>query len=374
MAYPTPEDFVFVEGADPTSLFTGPQATLLLSFLRLTTPNSYRGNVINTTVTPATAGEPSGYPTDWYEWQQRCLWYNPATGELFGYRTGLGWESPTVGDESVTTAKIADGAVTMIKIDPGANLQIIRTNSGGVVEWANLSNILTAGTVPIAAVVTGTGFFRSNGVTNSWGALTAFDINAAIPTGGFAYTKLNQGTSRQLLQMRTDAAAWQVVNPADAFVDGELALTFISPGTGNANKAAVVNAAGTAFEFRALPASTLTVVRTSTATALPAAGAGVTYAHTLGADPTTVEARFYCVVPNNGYVAGDFINHYEVTTGGANDERPAFILRANATNLVLGQANIGGSTQRNFLHATSYTGIPFVEAEWNLVFKATLTA
>lgn len=379
MPYPTTTDYIFEEGLDPSAVFTSPEATALLSFLRLAIPNDYRGMVIVSTTTPATSGQPSGYPTDWYEWQQRCIWFDPSNGNLFGYVTGLGWQPITPAAGSIGTDELANAAVTAAKLAPNTALYLLRTNAAGTaVEWVALSSVLSNGSIALSSLSpTGAsstlGFLRSNGTTNYWGALTAFDINLAIPTGGLGVNKLNQGAARNVLRMRTDAAYAEWIAPTAIFDANEIPITQLSPGSGNANKAAVVNALGTGFEYRALPAAPTVTVRTSTAAAVPGVGATLVYAHTLAAVPTLFEAYFVCVTPNNNYVAGDYIHYTSVTTGGGNDERPAFGLTADATNLTLVQANIA-PTQRNFLNKTTGVSATFTDAEWNVVFKATLLA
>lgn len=379
MPYPTTTDYIFTEGLDPSAVFTSPEATALLSFLRLALPNDYRGMVIVSTTTPATSGQPTGYPTDWYAWQQRCIWFDPSTGNLFGYVTGLGWQPITPAAGSIGTDELANAAVTAAKIAPSTALYLLRTNAAGTAtEWVALSSVLSNGSVPLSAISpTGAsstlGFLRSNGTTNFWGALTAFDINLAIPTGGLGVNKLNQGAARYILRMRTDAAYAEWITPTGIFDAGEIPITLLSPGSGNANKAAVVNATGTAFEYRALPVAPTVTVRTSVAAALPGVGASIVYPHTLATIPTTFAAYFVCITTNNNYAVGDYILHSEVTTGGSNDERPAFGLTADTTNLTLVQANIT-PTQRNFLNKTLGTTATFNPAEWNVIFKATLLA
>lgn len=373
--YPTPEDYTLIEGADPTSQFTVSQATVLLSFLRLALPNSYRGFVIHSETTPDTTGQPSGYPTNWYEWQQRCLWHKPSTNEVFAYQTGLGWAPAPIGINTVGTDQLQDGAVTLDKLAvEGTALQVYRVNATATgIEMATPTSLFPAGTLPVSSLVVGSGLLQSNGTTVFYAPLTAAQINTALGVGQLVYTTIQPDAPRSVLRTNAAATFTEYVSPANLFDANELPLTKISPGTGNANKAAIVSADGSTFEYRALPAVPTVTVRTSTAAAVPGVGANITYAHTLGAVPTVFDAYLVCVTPNNNYVAGDYIHHYEVTTGGGNDERPAFALTADATNLTLTQANIT-PTARTFLNKTTGVSATFTAAEWNVIFKATLLA
>jgi hypothetical protein len=215
---------------------------------------------------------------------------------------------------------------------------------------------------------------RSNGTTNYWGALGAYDINLALGSGGLSITTLSAGTARYVLRMNAAGSTKEWITPLGLFDDYEITLPKLSPGTGNANKAAIVNAAGTAFEYRALPAAPTISVATATAAAVPGAGTTATYAHGLAAIPTTFACDLVCVTPNNDYVAGDVISWLQVEASvGANNEQQCFSLKASTTNLTL-TASVGSEANWQFLHATNGTTVLFVKAEWNIIFKATLLA
>ena len=378
MPYPTTTDFVFTEGLDPTAVFTTPEATALLSFLRLATPNAYRGNVINATSTPATTGQPTGYPTDWYSWQKRCLWYEPTSGTLFGYVTGLGWTAVTVVDGSITTAKLADGSVTVAKIAPGTSLQLFRTNVGGTaVESVALSAILTAGVVPIASISpTGAGalngFMRSNGTTNYWGALSAYDINVALAIGSFAIDKLTIGTARQILRTNAAASSTEYVAPTSIFDDGELPITKLSPATGNANKMVAVNSAGTALEFRAAPSVPTIAKYVSGSLTVPAAAAVTTATHGMASTPEFWSASFACTTINQGYAVGDVVDHKAVSGENAGTQYQAYTATVSATTFSL--VGVAGFATINIPHKTTGVVGTFTPASWALIYRGQITS
>jgi len=373
MPYPTPEDYVFDEGLDPTAAFSAPEATALLSFLRVAVPDSYRGMTISSETTPATSGQPSGYATDWYEWQKRCLWINPATGKTYVYVTGLGWQSPTLEDGVVDTANLADGAVTVAKIAPSTATYILRTNGAGTaVEFAALSTILSAGSVPLSALsVTGGSttnkFLTTNGTSNSWGPLSATDVNNACAGGGLGIDCLDFSTARYVLRTNSGATATEYVAPTAIFNDGELPLTKISPGSGNANKIAYVNTAGTAMEFRTAPSVPSVAQYTSASLSIPAAGATVTATHGMASRPVMWSAEFVCTTTDAGYAVGDAVDHRAVFGESSGIQYAAYAATVNATQFSIVGAT--GFATINISNKSTGAYAVFTPANWALVFK-----
>ena len=65
-----------------------------------------------------------------------------------------------------------------------------------------------------------------------------------------------------------------------------------------------------------------------------------------------------------------------MTTGGSNDERPAFVAAVNISNATLTQAGSGFTGQRNFMSKDNGTAADFgaVVGKWKLVFVLTFVA
>ena len=154
--------------------------------------------------------------------------------------------------------------------------------------------------------------------------------------------------------------------------------TAIAAGDFASDMIAILIFDGTQFQFLnpviSVPASQVVVSSNSTSPlSLPAVGDVVNYAHTLGVVPTFYSADFICVTPNNGYAAGAVIPFDTISCGGSNDEQPAFNLMADDTNLSLVQEN-GTFPNRGFLKRSAPIGsvVAFVQAEWNVIFTATL--
>jgi hypothetical protein len=375
MAYPTQTDYVFEVGADPTSVFPTDEATLLLSFGRLMTTNEYHGIVIHSETTPSTSGQPSGYPTDWFAWNKRSLWHNPATNEVFGYHTGLGWEPIPVGDNTVDTDQIVDGAVTPEKLAvTGSAYQLLQLNATAT-AWTLVdpNQIFPAASVPVDKLERGNGFVYSDGAMVFYHELDPSDINNALGDGNLVWTTIAVGDALQIFRTNAAGTLTEWVSVVDAIQNGSVTVTKLSPGTGNANKVATVSADGLSVGWVA-PATVPTAkVSRSGSITIPAATATTTaFAHGLGAEPTGVEARFYCVTLNNGYAVGSWIQHYAVEASvAANDEQQAYTMNGTVTELTL-TATAGSNL--SFLSKTNGTTVTFNPAEWVLVWVATLIA
>lgn len=385
MAYPTPTDYEFDEGLDPTSVFSAPEATALLSFLRLALPNSYRGTVIVSTTTPATSGEPTGYPTDWYAWQKRCLWANPDTGELFVYVTGLGWQPITLVDGSVTTDKLADGAVTVAKIDPGNALQILRTDlAGTAVEWVDLTSVIDNDSVApnkLQAVsgAAPAGYYvllsTPSGGSVSWTIINATLLYNALVSG-------DQGTlDPQVLEggnvgdvvgrLDTDDVDF---GPLTAFLqDNSVLLQKLSISGGTASQQVRINGAGTAFEFFTPPTTPTSpnISRfVSAAAALPSAASAITTAHGLGVAPTMCQVWLVNTTTEAGYAVGDRVNADSVSVdngSGEFDYRLAFSFSTDATNVYFQRAI---ETSMKIPSRDGTTLETFTPGNWNFLIEA----
>lgn len=204
-------DYTFDPGLDPTSVW-GPYASMLLQYLQLATPNGYRGMVIVSPTTPATTGQPSGYPTNWYAWQQRCLWLNTTDGFLYAFNTGTStWKQVTalIPANSITTAMIQNGQVTPGKFSTtGVNNGDVWQFTAGA--WGNV-NIITAigtGALPLAALLAGT--TGQIPQTNSsgqvvWFTPTASWILSFLTAGSIPIADLTKGSALQVL--RTQAGS-----------------------------------------------------------------------------------------------------------------------------------------------------------------------
>lgn len=377
MGYPVLEDYVFEVGADPTSVFPTDEATLLLSFGRLMTTNEYHGIVIHSEDTPTTSGQPAGYPADWYAWNKRNLWHKPSTNEVFGYHTGLGWEPLPVGDATIGTDQIIDGSITPEKLAvTGSAGQIFQINPTAT-AWTlvDASQIFLPGTITLDKIFPGLGFVYSDGVSVFYQTLNPTLINDALGDGNLVWTTIAVGDPLQVLRTNPAGTLTEWVSVVDAVQNSSLPITKLSPGTANNSKVATVSADGLTVGWATPAAVPVSRVSRSGSITLPAATATTAaFLPGMGAEPTGIEARFYCTVDNNGYFAssGDFIQHYAVfSTIGADTQQQAYQMSGNATQLFMTASNVAVLF---FMSKTNGVVVTFNPAQWVLVWVTTLIA
>ena len=145
----------FVEGIDPTSTFGG-YASVLLQLIRQAIPSSTYGMVLFDTTAPDVTGSNA--------WRKTCIWLNlvvPGTPTVNVYKEGgsPGWINVNniIGNNAITTAMIANGAVTLPKlsVSGGAALQLIRVNATNTAfEFVSLASLVTVGSIPVGSLIT----------------------------------------------------------------------------------------------------------------------------------------------------------------------------------------------------------------------------
>lgn len=400
MAYPTTSDYIFNEGLDPTGIFTAPQTTALLSMIRLAMPNAYRGNVINATTTPATSGQPTGYPAGWYEWQKRCLWYNPGTGHLYGYRTGLGWDTIKLTAGAITTDEIANKAVTVQKINPGSSLWILRTNTAATAaEWAPLSTVLGSQTVNISSLIASLSpnsyYLRCDGSTKTWATLAGTDVVNSLALKQIPVNRLAVGTDpRMVLRTNATLSSAEWIAPTDIFVDGELNINKLSHSIGKANTFIKVNAAGNAIEYGTLGDGliyngalrvTCPILKAVSGTVTSPGGlsieesgelslpssSGNSVNFTFTGTPMRFEAYLKCTTSDastSGYVVGDVVSFDSFTsqTDGSSAPIGAVYSTGSAVSFISSVASSSYCTT----HKTSGARVAITHDHWRLILKA----
>jgi hypothetical protein len=231
-------DYTLDPGIDPTAIF-GPYASMLLQLVQLAVPNSYRGMVIVSPTTPATTGQPTGYPSGWYTWHQRCVWIdtstNPPTVKSFNTGTGT-WvaAAANIAAGSVGTTAIIDASVTLAKLSltgtsPG---DIIYVNGAGT-AWANgpLLNQIATGTFPVIKLST-SGATSGQILTNvagtpTWSTLTQSNLLALLGYASVAPNLLSSGSALQVLRSSPGSGA-----AAGTVTLGSGSVTAIAVGSG----------------------------------------------------------------------------------------------------------------------------------------------
>ena len=355
----------FVEGIDPTSTFGG-YASVLLQLIRQAIPSSTYGMVLFDTTAPDVTGSNA--------WRKTCIWLNlvvPGTPTVNVYKEGgsPGWINVNniIGNNAITTAMIANGAVTLPKlsVSGGAALQLIRVNATNTAfEFVSLASLVTVGSIPVGSLITTgipPGELRFAGVfgptTAQW--LTAVQIinalaDATISPDLIAPPGALAARSKFLTARTADTfATYRFLEPNvdmlnDTLSGGKLQNGTVSPSKiesagvpdgylmgkvgGVPDWVAPLTITGATTKFVNTVAETITQ-------AVPiVAGAGTSIAHTLGQMPTTYRVAFYCQTAEFTYVQGDEIEILGIyrANGFASDEQStAYNIRVSSTAVVV---------------------------------------
>jgi len=239
---PTAEEQVFIGGADLTPTF-GANAALIEQAIELATTTSYRGLVIYSDTTPTTSGEPSGYPTGWYEWHKRCLWLKPTTGEIFrwnGTTWALSVAKPGAGTIVGSMVASATLEVSKLKPDAGQSLKLIRVNLGeSAFEYIAAADAFAANAIPISKLDgTSAGSYvltRSAG-SKSWTLFDSATIIGLFGANEFPVDSLARGSALQVPMVNAGGTAITWTAVLAGIADYTVPLTKISKTVGDAGK------------------------------------------------------------------------------------------------------------------------------------------
>jgi hypothetical protein len=105
----------------------------------------------------------------------------------------------------------------------------------------------------------------------------------------------------------------------------------------------------------------------STGQAMPAAGAAITLAHSLGGTPFDGDLLLQCTTNNLGYTAGQQI---KATACLDDANRNAFTYYWDATNVYIVASSNGGSGNYNLMTQSSGVLAALTNADWQLIAKA----
>ena len=396
----------FVEGIDPTSTFGG-YASVLLQLIRQAIPSSTYGMVLFDTTAPDVTGSNA--------WRKTCIWLNlvvPGTPTVNVYKEGgsPGWINVNniIGNNAITTAMIANGAVTLPKlsVSGGAALQLIRVNATNTAfEFVSLASLVTVGSIPVGSLITTgipPGELRFAGVfgptTAQW--LTPINIINALVDGSINPDLLGVPgalTSRsQFLTARTadTFAAYRYFEPNVDMLNATMNGSKLQDGTVGPEKiystgvpdgyllgkvagvpdwVAPLTITGATTKFVNTIAETITQ-------AVPiVAGAGTSIAHTLGQIPTTYRVAFYCQTPDFEYVNGDeieILGIYRANGFSSDEQSTAYNIRVTSSAVIVQSQRSGWPiytvSKTTGTEPTVLT--PLTPGNWRLRLYATYTS
>jgi hypothetical protein len=247
---PTAEEQVFTLGTDLTPTL-GAGVALIEQAIELATTTSYRGLVIYSDTTPATSGQPSGYPTGWYEWHKRCLWLKPSTGEVFRWN-GTTWALSLAkpGANSVGTSELIDDSVTIAKLNPtgGQQYQIIRVNdaedSFEYIDAADLFGPNELDITKLGGSSTGSFVLTRNGTSKAWTLFNSATIVGLFGANSFPIDYLVRGSALQVPMTNAAGTAVTWASVLTGIANYTIPLTKISKTIADAGKWLRVQADG----------------------------------------------------------------------------------------------------------------------------------
>ena len=393
----------FIEGINPTATFGG-YASVLLQLIRQAIPSSTYGMVLFDTTAPDVTGSNA--------WRKTCVWLNLTnpnipTVNVYKEGTSPGWINVNniIGNGAISTAMIANGAVTLPKLSTsgGTALQLIRVNATATAfEFVSLASLVTVGSIPVGSLITTgipPGELRFAGVfgptTAQW--LQPIQIINALVDGSINPDLIGVpgalSTRSKFLTARTadTFAAYRFLEPNVDILDTTLSGAKLQNGTVSPSKiessgipdgyllgkvaglpdwVPPLTVAGSTTKF------VNTVAQTITQAVPIVAGAGTSIAHNLGQMPTTYRVAFYCQTAEFTYVQGDEIEILGIyrANGFASDEQStAYNIRVSSTAVVV-------QTQQSAwpIYAVSKTAgtepTALTPGNWRLRLYATYTA
>ena len=261
---PTAEEQVFTAGADLTPTLGSP-AALIEQAVELALPTSYRGLVIYSETTPATSGQPSGYPTGWYEWHKRCLWLKPSTGEIFRWN-GTTWALAIArpGANTIGTSALIDNSVTIAKLNPagGEQYQILRIRADETAfEYIDAADLFGPNEVAISKLdgsSVGLYVLTRNASSKAWTLFDSATILGLFGENEIPVNYLNRGSALQVPMVNAAGTATTWASVLSGIADYTVPLTKISKTIADAGKWLKVQPDGS-VQAETLPSSTASV-------------------------------------------------------------------------------------------------------------------
>lgn len=239
---PTAEEQVFTLGTDLTPTL-GAGVALIEQAIELATTTSYRGLVIYSDTTPTTSGEPSGYPTGWYEWHKRCLWLKPTTGEIFRWN-GTTWALSVAkpGANTIGTSAIIDDSVTIAKLNPtgGQQYQIQRVNAAETAfEYIDASDLFGPNEIAISKIAgssVGSYVLTRSAASKAWTLFDSATIVGLFGSNEFPIDSLARGSALQVPMVNAGGTAITWTAVLAGIADYTVPLAKISKTVGDAGK------------------------------------------------------------------------------------------------------------------------------------------
>lgn len=242
---------------------------------------------------------------------------------LRSYNTGT-WASASIGANSVNTGNIVDGAVTNPKLAANA------VNTTNISDNAVAESKIAAGAVTTSKLL-------------ELSVTTAKINDLAVTTG-----KINDGavTAAKLAPGAVNAAALGAQSVYGTnLVNGTVTFTQIAGGTISGTNIAGGTISGTNIAGATISKTNLSFGTPTNAVltgSIPAAGATLTLAHSLGVMPQLARVVLVNVTTDIGWSPAEEVSIESFNEDNVGNPEPAFAISVNSTNVTIVRGNVAG--------------------------------
>ena len=340
---PPPSDqYTFDPGVDYTALFGG-YAAALTTGLQIAVPNSQHGIVAYMEAQPQTSGQPTGYPTNWYTFNARGLWIKPSTGETYSYKAGVGFVNVAalIPNNVITGPMVQLNTITLanLYVPNGTTTGFVPTvNSGGTLSFSDPVNGRVDGSITVSKLAPGTNnqILKTVGGNTVWSTFDGTTINSLLAPVGLEPTYIKPGAPKQIMATDPTANFSNWYNFADLIDDGTIPVSRLAGDTATTGQSIRRNTSNNGWEFYT-PAGTSPVTTKWQSALLTVTNQTVAHTPTITTLPLIWQAVAVCVNAGGdaGYVLNDTIDVKSVVadiSGGNSEETPYITIEADVTN------------------------------------------
>lgn len=300
-----------------------------------------------------------------------------------GSDTYADWSALVIANDSITAAKLADYAVTVLNSDGDkkiaynqdasadstkANFVLRLDGNGQYVEVANLTTLIQATTINvnklIAAAASNGQVLQYNGTTNVFEPVT-LSVGGLISDNSITPQKLTNGTASYLLRAGSAGVAEYVSN--NDTVGGFLPNNSIIP----ARLYSAVPTAGNKLRHNGTNWVEYTPcfkAPTSGGATVPAADGVQSVAHGLSSTPTNVKLILVANATDNGYASGDRVDGSYVWGNNGGSFRVPVSVYADATYVYASWDN--PSTSYQIVPKSGGNSAAIDPTKWNVYLYA----
>jgi len=340
---PPPSDqYTFDPGVDYTALFGG-YAAALTTGLQIAVPNSQHGIVAYMEAQPQTSGQPIGYPTNWYTFNARGLWIKPSTGETYSYKAGVGFVNVAalIPNNVITGPMVQLNTITLanLYVPNGTTTGFVPTvNSGGTLSFSDPVNGRVDGSITVSKLAPGTNnqILKTVGGNTVWSTFDGTTINSLLAPVGLEPTYIKPGAPLQVLATDPTANFSNWYNLTDLLQDGSIGVGKLAGGTATTGQSIRRNTPNTGWEFYT-PAGASAITLSWNSGLLSLANATVPHTPDIVGIPKMWNVVMVCNNAEHGYAAGEEVplTCFGCDYDGGVQDGPFCSVTANASDFII---------------------------------------